>query len=83
MLYIVINVENAASKSCMNTGFYNKNTIESELEGLDFNGVFIYTQNEILLCRVKSSLCSDEIENLTVFGEIKSTHPPSRRISPP
>ena len=27
-------------KTRINTGFYNKNTIESELEGSDFNGVF-------------------------------------------
>jgi hypothetical protein len=32
--------ENAASKSRINTKFYNKNTIESELGDSNFNGVF-------------------------------------------
>ena len=31
----------AAPKSCINTEFYNKNTIELELKGSNFNGVFI------------------------------------------
>ena len=34
--------ENATSKSRINTGFYNKNTIESEPGDSDFNGVFIW-----------------------------------------
>lgn len=32
--------ENATPKSHINTWFYGKNTIESELEGSDFNGVY-------------------------------------------
>ena len=32
----------AAPKSRINTEFYNKNTIELELKGSNFNGVFIW-----------------------------------------
>ena len=38
----VVKSTSGTSKSRINTGFYNKNTIESELEGSDFNGVFIF-----------------------------------------
>lgn len=35
----------AAPKSRINTEFYNKNTIELELKGSNFNGVFTSTTN--------------------------------------
>ena len=37
----VRNLNTDSSRTRINTGFYNKNIIESELEGSDYNGVFI------------------------------------------
>lgn len=40
--------ENSTLKSYINTGFYNKNTIEFELWGSDFNGAFNLNPRNIL-----------------------------------
>ena len=41
----------AAPKSRINTEFYNKNTIELELKGSNFNGVFTLTYGVRVRCK--------------------------------